>query len=229
MKIVVKVSGHLISSKDNLINHEYLKRVANVLIQLRKEGHKVYAVTGGGLSARYYINAARALGANEGLCDEVGINVARLHAMLLISALGNYALSKIPRTVQEFLDLATSSDKIIVMGGFQPGQSTTAVASLVAEVINADLLIITSDIDGIYTSDPKVNPNARKLDEVHINQLEEIFKDQKVKAGLYKMVDHVTLSVLKRSRIATRFIKGEPPENIIKVVKGEPLGTLIVY
>ncbi len=230
MKIVVKISGHLISSnRDKLVNYEYLMNVANVLRRIKEMGHNVYAVCGGGFVSREYINVARSLGANESQCDEIGIEIARIHARLLINALGDYAYPLIPKSIDEFLRIASITDKVVVMGGFHPGQSTTTVAALVAEAINADLLIITSDVDGIYTSDPKKDPNARKLDKVHINQLEEIFRGQEVGAGLYKMVDPITLLVLRRSKIPTRFINGMPPENIMRVIKGEELGTLVYY
>lgn len=229
MKIVIKISGHLISKEENLVDHDYLNRVAQVIKRLRKEGNELYIVTGGGFTSRRYISAARELGANESFCDEIGIEISRVHARLLISALGEEVIPHVPESIEEFTRLAFITDKIIVVGGLQPGQSTTTVASLIAEMIGADMLIITSDVDGIYTSDPKVDPSAKKLDRVHITQLEKIFRSQEVNAGLYKMVDPISLLVLKRSKIPTKFINGKPPENILKALRGEKIGTKVYY
>jgi len=228
VKAVVKISGHLISREGVLVDHEYLNRVAQVLKKL-KERNRIYVVTGGGFIAREYIRAARELRTSEGFCDEVGIEISRIHARLLAGALGEESIPHIPRSIEEFVSLASVTKKIIVVGGFQPGQSTTTVATLIAEITGADLLIITSDVDGIYTSDPKVDPHARKLDRVHITQLEEMFRSQEISAGLYKMIDPISLLVLKRSRIPTKFINGKPPENILRASRGEKIGTEIYY
>lgn len=229
MKVVVKISGHLISKEEELIDYEYLTHIAQVLKKLKEQGNSAYVITGGGYTSRKYIHVARKLGANESFCDEVGIEIARVHARLLASALGEEAIPHIPTTIEEFVRLAFVTDKIVIAGGFQPGQSTTTVAALVAEAVGADLLIVTSDVDGIYTSDPKINPNAKKLDRVHIAQLEEMFRSQDTSAGLYKMIDPISLLVLRRSRIPTKFINGRPPENILKVLKGEKIGTEVYY
>jgi len=228
VKAVVKISGHLISREGILVDHEYLNRVAQVLKKL-KERNRIYVVTGGGFTAREYIRAARELRTSESFCDEVGIEISRIHARLLAGALGEESIPHIPKSVEEFVSLASVTEKIIVVGGFQPGQSTTTVATLIAEMTGADLLIITSDVDGIYTSDPKVDPHARKLDRVHITQLEEMFGSQEISAGLYKMIDPISLLVLKRSRIPTKFISGKPPENILRALRGEKIGTEVYY
>ena len=68
----------------------------------------------------------------------------------------------------------------MVMGGLQPGQSTNAVGALVAEAIGADLFINATDVDGVYTSDPKKDPEARKLDIVDTDKLvEDIYESRR--------------------------------------------------
>ncbi len=229
MRLVVKVSGHLVSRAGSLVDADYVEGVAEALRELRGLGHRVYAVVGGGQASREYIAAARRLGAGEWLCDEIGIWVSRLHAMLLISALSDDAAKQVPRSLDELLRLASLTDRVVVCGGFHPGQSTTAVAALVAEGVGADLLLVTMDVDGIYTGDPKVDPSAKKLDSVHISQLEEMFGSAPGAAGLYKVVDPVALMVMRRSKVPTRFICGEPPSNIVRAALGERLGTEVRY
>ena len=117
--------------------------------------------------------------------------------------------------------------RVVFMGGLQPGQSTTTVAALVAEALSAEQLIIATDVDGIYDSDPKLNPAARKFDRVRIEKLEKMFSGG-VRAGEYKLLDPLTISLIKRSRIRTQVLNGRPPSNIRRALKGEVVGTLIV-
>ena len=57
---------------------------------------EIFVVVGGGKTARDYIGIARGLGVSEAMCDEVGIEVTRLNAKLLIAALGEHAYPEVP-------------------------------------------------------------------------------------------------------------------------------------
>ena len=138
------------------------------------------------------------------------------------------SIKKIPETVEELLALL-SFHKVIFMGGLQPGQSTTTTAAIVAEAVNADLLIIATNVDGIYTEDPNLNSQAKKLDKVSIGELKQIFRDRPVKAGTYKLIDYLTINILERSKMPTIILNGNPPTNILKAIKGEKIGTKITY
>ena len=88
MKIVVTIGGSII-----IKDHDYRKfrDYADVLRNLKEE-NDVFVVVGGGKTAREYIDIARSLGVSEAMCDDVGIEVTRLNAKLLIAALGEDAL-----------------------------------------------------------------------------------------------------------------------------------------
>jgi len=226
MRIVVKVSGHLISSSEEIINVGYLKRLVPVLRRLSEE-HELVAVVGGGALSRIFANALGELVRSDGLRDLLGIEATRLNASLLAKALGERAHQKIPETLSEVLSMDLR--KVVVMGGLQPGQSTTTVAAIVAEAVGADRLVITTDVEGVYTSDPKRDKRAVKLERATIGQLREIFSRQEIRPGAYELLDYLTLSILERSRIPAVVVKGDPPENIRRVVMGERLGTEVVY
>jgi uridylate kinase len=199
---------------------------ANLLRNLHKSGHTIVAVTGGGRLSREYIRAIRQLGATETLCDQIGIEVTRLNAMLLISALGEKAYPVPPMNISE-LSRALETSKIIVMGGLCPGQSTDAVAALVAELINADILIRTLDVDGIYTADPKKIPMAKKLSRISPSELLQTILKQEFWAGTYPLIDPTAVKIIARSNITTWFVNGLEVENIVRVVRGEHIGTLV--
>lgn len=227
MKIVIKIGGSLIQNANGEIQTKYIKELASVLKKIR-ENNEVSIVVGGSKTARSYISSARELGASEAFCDEIGIEIAKIHARLLISALGELAY---PKTFDSLSEAASAfeSGKIIVLGGLQPGQSTNAVASLLAERLKADLLINATDVAGVYTADPNQNPSAKKIDILNISDFEKIINKEKNKAGEYSLFDYVAYLIIKRSKIPTVFLSGKKPENIFKIVNGEKLGTKIIY
>ncbi|MEM4004515.1 MAG: UMP kinase, partial [Desulfurococcaceae archaeon] len=96
-------------------------------------------------------------------------------------------------------------------------------------MINADLILNATDVDGIYDSNPKKNPQAKLLKEVHIKELEEMLSDKEL-AGYYELFDRVGLNVVKRSKIPLVFLSVYNTENIRRAIDGEDfVGTRIVY
>ncbi len=229
MKLVIKIGGSLILDKDGQIRVAEIKKFAKVIETLLKDGHDIVIVVGGGSEARKYIAAMRALGASEGYCDEIGIRVSRVNARLLINALKGVVYPIPPRTLEETLQ-AASSRRAVVLGGLQPGQSTNAVAAIVAELLGANILINVTDVEGIYAADPNVDPHAEKLDEITTEKLFQLInKPDSNLAGKYQLFDYLALKIVERSKIYTHFISGKNPDNILKVVKGEKIGTRIVF
>ncbi|WP_309492777.1 UMP kinase [Candidatus Hecatella orcuttiae] len=222
MKLVIKLGGFLFPQKPS---SRRLREYAGVLKRLADEGHRLLAVTGGGGLARSYINLARKLGADEGTCDQLGIEASRMNARLLALALDDYAFPETPTTLGE-LKKFFQGGKIVVMGGLTPGHSTMAVGALAAEAVKADCYIIASDVDGIYTADPKVDEEAEKLEEASTAQLLEMAMKKRLWAGSYQL-DPLALKVLDRSRIPAYFIDGRKTENLVKAVMGLKVGTRI--
>ena len=224
MNVVVKIGVHLISTRDG-INIDLFKRYSRLFSEIY-DGGRWCIVVGGGEEARRYVKAARSLGVNESICDLIAVKVTRINALLLASLLGERAIQKIPESLEELIQYS-SRGRIVVMGGLQPGQSTIAVSALAAEAINADKLIVATDVDGIYTDDPKLNPDARLLEEVTLSQLMKIVEKTSHKAGEYKLIDMVAYKVLSRSHIQTIYLNGIDPENVRRAIMGERVGTLI--
>ena len=112
MIIVISIGGSvLISTLDSNRIQEYAASVKQLA-----QNHSVYVVTGGGSIARDYISAARSMGANEVECDIIGIDMTRVNARLLITALGSSAYPEPPTRYQDALHAARSG-RIVVMGG----------------------------------------------------------------------------------------------------------------
>jgi uridylate kinase len=222
MTIVLSIGGSVLA-KD--FDYERIGRYAAVIREIARE-QKVFVVTGGGKVARDYINVARRLGANEVSCDFIGIEVTRLNASLLIAALGNHAYPEVPTNYRE-AETASSVSPVVVMGGVVPGQTTDAVSAILAEYVHADKLFIATSVDGVYTSDPKTDPQARKLSTLTPRELVSIAMTTGIKAGSNSPVDPLAAKIIERCGIHTIVFDGGNPENILKAIKGEHTGTEI--
>ena len=224
MKVIVKLGGHLFPDK---LDTNRIVAYSKVIMELHASGHQISIVIGGGRIARRYIDAARTLGASEFICDILGIAISRVNAQLFITSLGDIAYPQPITSLKQAL-MVTERDQIIVLGGLHPGQSTNAVAGLVAEAYQADLLVNATDVDGVYSADPDEVPHAKKLDQISPENLRQLLHSKSSKAGDYALFDPVAIKIIERSRIPTRIIDGRDPANIIAAVQGKAIGTLIV-
>lgn len=223
MNIVVKIGGHLIFNED--LNVGLLKEYSNIFREMYDGGRWVIVV-GGGKYARKYVEAARLLGLSESVCDEIGIKITRINAAILSSLIGDKAYPLVPENLEQLIAYSTQG-KIVVMGGLQPGQSTIAVSALAAEAVRAEKLIVATDVDGIYTADPKKEPDAKLLKEVSVRTLMEKLLEYSHEAGEYRLADFTGLKIIARSRIPTIYLNGRDPENIRRALRGEQVGTLL--
>jgi uridylate kinase len=223
LKAVLKLGGFVFDAE---LSGKKVGTYAQVMKAFSRK-NRLIAVTGGGSIARKYIAAGRELGASEFVCDQIGIQVSRLNARILATALGEAVLSNMPESPDDLI-ASIGSKLIVVMGGLQPGQSTNAVAALAAEAMRADLLVNATDVDGAYTADPRKDPNARKLDEVTPGDLTKILSTEGFKAGEYDLMDPLALGIIKRSKIPAVIVDGRDPSNIAKALSGKCIGTRIV-
>ncbi len=227
--VVVKIGGSLIfteNGENGDINVDRIHQYAKVLSTLKDDGLNLCVVVGGGKAARDYIKVLHKFNATEAQSDLMGIRISRINALLLIAALGKIAYPCPPREIPE-LAKALTTDKIIVMGGLQPGQSTNAVAAVVAEYTRSDMLINATSVDGVYTDDPKKDPTAKKIDELDYDEFQELIIKKGSRAGEYPLFDLVALKIVSRSSILTKIINGSDPDNILRAAKGEEIGTTV--
>ena len=220
-RIVIKLSGKVFG----MDNTKTLKDYATFLVKISKICQPV-VVTGGGKIARHYISHARSSGADESTLDELGIEVSRLNAKLLIYALKNKAYPHPPTNLQEVRH-AVDSGLIVVAGGLHPGQSTNATAALIAEKIQATVFLNATDVDGIYDSDPNKNKNAKKFKRIDLKNLRRLLIHEDFVAGGYDLMDIVALKIIERSKIKTRVLKADI-KKLEKAIKGVPVGTEII-
>jgi uridylate kinase len=223
MRIVLRIGGSVVASP---VNTGLMSKYADIVRNLKSQNHEVAVVVGGGTLAREFISSAKNLGLNMQAQDEIAISVSRLFAQLFLKTVGDLACKKVALTLD---DAATclSDGKIVVMGGLKPGITTDAVAALVAEHVDGELLVKGTDQEGIYTKDPRKNSDAVKLDHLSFDDLQDVFSESRHKAGMHQIVDPEAVKVLKRKRVKLVVVNGFKPENILLAVQGERVGTVV--
>ena len=223
MRLVIRVGGSAVASP---FNPKLMNDYVELLLNLKQQGHAVAAVIGGGSLSRELIKTARAMGLSEPAQDEVAISVSRVAAQLFVLRLGTHGTLTVPTTIE---DAAKSFEKgkIVVMGGLKPGMTTDSVAAMLAERVNADLLVKASNVDGVYTKDPKKHKDAEKLERLSFNDLRGLFEKEKHEAGIHQVIDPEAVRILQKNKIKTIVVDGFKPENVLLAVKGEKVGTLI--
>ncbi len=223
MRLVVRLGGSVVASP---VNTELMGKYADLIKKVKAQGHEVAVVVGGGALAREFIGIAKELGLDMPGQDELAISVSRLYAQLFLKRIGEAGCSKVAVTLDDAAQ-CLGEDKIIVMGGLKPGITTDAVAALVAERLNADLLVKGTDQEGVYNKDPRKHPDAVKLDSLTFEDLSKIFEENTHKAGIHQIIDPEAIKVLKRHRVKLIVVNGFKPENILAAVNGEKVGTVI--
>ncbi len=223
MKAVISLGGSVLVGKG--FDADRIKAYAEVIERLVEE-HKIFVVIGGGRVAREYINTARKLGANETFCDYIGIEVTRINAMLLASALKN-APKNIPKDFKEAHELSMNH-AVVVMGGTFPGHTTDATAALLAEFVGADILLNATSVNGVYSADPRKDPNAVRFERLTARELVDIVAAGETKAGSSNVIDLLAAKIIERSGIKTVIFLGEP-ENIERAFRGDikDIGTVV--
>ncbi|WP_396611441.1 UMP kinase [Haloferax sp. S1W] len=225
MRVVISIGGSVLAPD---LDARRVEGHASVVETLAREGCEIGAVVGGGGVARDYISAARDLGANEVQLDQIGIDVTRINARLLIAALGSQVDPKVPHDYEDAGDAIRRGD-ISVMGGIMPGQTTDAVAAALAEYVDADLLVYATSVDGVFSADPNEDPDATKFEEMTASELVDVIGDIEMNAGSSAPVDLLAAKLIKRAKMRTIVLDGTDPERIEPaVLRGEHTGTDII-
>lgn len=221
-RIVIKLSGRIFG----MDNVKILKDYARFLVKISKVCQPVI-VAGGGHIARRYINYARSSGADESSLDELGIDISRLNAKLLIFALKHRAYPHPPTTLQEIRN-AVDSGVIVVTGGLHPGHSTNGTAALIAEKIKASAFLNATDVAGVYDLDPNKYKGAKMYRRIELKKLRNMLVRKESIAGGYDLMDILTLKIIERSKIKTRILKADI-KTLEKAIKGGSVGTEIIF
>lgn len=232
MKISISLGGSLLTGKNSetgiTLNPEKYAKYAKVIKQLHADGHELVVVCGGGKPARYFIETSKKLKASSKIQDNLGIKSTHINALLLLAALGDLADNN--RIYQRGSDLKfKQKGKILVGGGYKPGSSTDYRTVIFAGKIGADLIINATDVDGVYTKNPKLHDDAKKLTTLTCLRLEEIIKENiRQVPGEYGLFDLKGVRLAKKLGIPIVIINGTDPEELIRAVNGTHNGSIVM-
>ena len=226
MRIVFDIGGSVLCP-EGIPDVSYIKKLSKFIIDLKRKKHKLIIVTGGGKIAKSYIEAARKFKPDEDTLDFIGILGTRMNAMVLISALWKHAYKRLVKN-KERLEEAMKSGKVVVMGGTVLRQTTDAVSVAAAEFFDADLIIIGTNVKGIYDKDPKKHKNAKMLKKMSAKELYEMVKVKKHRAGPLTVMDPIAAKLLEHTKIKTIVLNGKDFSNMKKAIYGKKfVGTVI--
>jgi len=209
------------------INYNFLKKFKK---ELRKnyKTHKFIIVCGGGSIARKYILALEKEGKSEYELAQAGIRVTRLNALFLMKFFGKKeANDSIPLNMKEVKN-ALKKNNVVICGAlrFEPNSTSDSTAAKLAAKLKCIFINIT-DVDGLFTEDPKKNPKASLIKSISWEKFEKIALHIKFKAGQHFVLDQKASKIIRKYKINT-YIIGKETKNITKILKGNKFkGTLI--
>ena len=221
--IVISLGGSLVVP--DRVDGDYVKRFAALVREEVALGRRIAIITGGGKVAREYRDALAATGVLDPvLLDEMGISVTRLNAELFRQALRDLAAPEI------FLDPTTvvaGDMPVIIGGGWKPGHSSDGAAIGLAETLGAKKLVNLSNIDHVYTADPRKDPTATPIETISWTEFRKLLpKDWD--PGLSAPFDPVAAGMAQDMGIEVAVMNGRDLENLKQYFAGEQsVGTII--
>ena len=219
-KVVLRIGGSVLGSPPQA---KLLKAYAEVISEVAKRGLSIGVVVGGGPVSRAYIATAKELGLPREAQDMIAIETSRLNAKLVAMKLG---VKRVSTTIQGMV-IELEKNGVGVMGGLRPGITTDAVAAILGDAWHSDLLVKASDQDGIYTSDPRTDKEAKLLHKLSYQDFVRILGGTHYRPGIHSIVDPVAARFISKHKMTLVVTNGFYPSNVHKALFGERVGTLV--
>jgi len=227
---VLSIGGSIINPGEPNVEFltQFSARVKNWLRE-NPEGRLVF-VAGGGAPARVYQKALREIMAEadakklaEGQ-DWLGIMATRINAQLLCEIFGELCLDQVVTNPEGVICF---NGRVLVSSGYMPGYSSDNVAVMLAKALQADTVINLSNIEKVYTDDPRKNPEAKPLDEIAWADFREMVGETWT-PGMNTPFDPIASKLAEEAGIRVICAKGTDIENTMAILEGkEFVGTVI--
>ncbi|HEV7423587.1 MAG TPA: UMP kinase [Candidatus Paceibacterota bacterium] len=223
--IIISLGGSLIVPEE--IDFKFLAEFRDLILSHVARGRKFAIITGGGRTCRKYQNATKELfnNATKEDLDWVGIAANNLNAELVRVIFGGYAHNKV------IVDLSRklSFDKPIVIGGaYEPGHSSDFDATVSAKTLGAKKIINLSNTDFVYDSDPKLNPDAKKIEKISWAEYRKIIPKEWTVSGLNTPFDPIASKMAEEEGMEVVIMNGKNIPNLERCLNGEDfIGTHI--
>ena len=248
-RIVVKIGTSSLAFQNGKVNYTRLDRLAMVLADLMSSDYKVVLVTSGAIgvgAGRLKMDSPPTdLVARQALAAIGQVELIRIYekffddynqmiAQVLLTPEGLYEETRYmnaQNTLNQLLRMrvlpVVNENDTISTVEIQFGDNDNLSAQ-VAALINAELLIILSDVDGFYAEDPSKNPDAPVIPEIHeiTPEIEQSAQGSASSFGRGGMATKINAARICREHgIETVILNGNDPTNITRVLKGDEIGT----
>lgn len=227
-RILLKLSGEAISGEKGFgIDPQTLGNMCDVIKRVTEMGVEVGIVVGGG----NFWRGRQAQDIERVTADYMGMIATVMNGQALQDALEFRGIDTRLQLAFEIKQIGEpyirrkairhlEMGRVVIFAGGtgNPFFSTDTCAALRASEINAEVILAGKTIDGVYDDDPKTNPNAKKFDEIKYSEIIE---------KSLKVIDSSAASICMDNNIPTFVFALSDPENIVRVVAGENIGTII--
>jgi glutamate 5-kinase len=250
-RIVIKLGTSTLTQGKSELSMEHMIEIVRVIARLHQEGHQVILVSSGAMAVGRSIMGHPSLPKHIP-AKQMLAAVGQSRLMELYSQLFGYYQIPVGQVLLTREDLsnrrrylnarntleAMIQYRVVPVINENDTVSTEEIrlgdndnlSALVANVVEADLLVLFTDQDGLYTADPRTNPNAQVLPEITTNEIPaEIWKGAGGSAsglgtgGMFTKIQAADLA--RRSGCMVVISNGKYPERIWEIVAGEPVGT----
>ncbi len=220
----MSVGGSLIVPSG--IDTDFLLRLKAFLAEAATE-RRFVIIAGGGRTARNYQAAAAAVHPlDKEDIDWIGIHATRLNGHLLRTVLTDLAYPVMITNPDEVLD-APKGAKVIIAAGYRPGASTDLRAVQIAEKVGANKVINLSNIEYVYTADPKADPGAQPIEALSWAAFRQLIPAE-WDPGLSSPFDPIAAKAAETNGIEVACISGDRLPELEKYLRGETfVGTRI--
>ncbi len=222
--VVISLGGSRIIP--NEVDDEFLKKFKEIITKHKET--KFVVVTGGGTTARKYINAYKKMHKNFYKQSKIGIAVTRFHALFMMEYFGKSANSVHPTTLKKVKNLLRKNH-VVFTGPLhltKRKQTTDANSAQIASYLKCPFINITN-IKGIYTDDPKKNPKAKFIKQMSWEGFNKIAKKIKFSAGQHFVLDQRASQIINTHKITTYITKSLTDLDKIILEKKDISGSII--
>ena len=230
-RVLLKLSGESFAdSESNFgIQPDIIERIASEITEASQKGIQIGVVVGGGNFFRGVQESAKNMA--QANADYMGMLATVINAVALKDALDK---NGIQTRVQSAITMTAVAEPyirlrairhlekgrvvIFAAGTGNPYFTTDTAASLRAAEIDADLMLKSTRVEGVFDEDPEKNNDAKKYDEISYKE---------VVSSKLKVMDLTAITLCEENEMPIRVFDGTTPGNIYKALTGESMGTLI--
>lgn len=220
----MSVGGSLIVP--DAVDTHFLAALRDLVTAKVNEGFSFYIITGGGKLARAWRDAAKAAepSVSSEQLDWIGIAATRANAELVRSLFPSFG---VPPVILDPSEPVAGDARILVAGGFKPGNSSDLAAVRAAQATGATRLVNLSNIDYVYTADPRTNPDAKKIERMAWADFRKLIPGE-WDPGLSSPFDPIAAKEAEAMGLQVAVINGAHLERFADYLSGESFtGTVI--